>query len=99
MLMCRRKKNCIKLEPGTSPPNPESAEKIKYKCTKCSFRNTYTVVKEHQVRQHSDCSYMCNYTMCTYLFTTVNGIKKHLLKSHSENNPFMCEFGEKVFYF
>ena len=89
----------IKLEPGTSPPNPESAEKIKYKCTKCSFRNTYAVVKEHQHMEHSDCGYMCDYTLCTYLFTTVNGLRKHLLKSHGKKNPFVCEICEKIFYF
>ena len=89
---------CVKLEPGTSPPDEKIARKLKYKCSKCSYKNYFQEVKQHQRTVHSECEYMCDYLLCTYLFTTPNGLRKHMLKSHDEPNPFVCEICEQIFF-
>ena len=90
--------NCVKLEPGTSPPDEKNARNQKYKCNKCPFRNYYAEVKQHQKDVHSECEFMCDYILCTYVFTTAQGLRKHMLKSHGEKNPFVCEICEQIFY-
>ena len=85
----------VKMEPGTSPPIVGSQQK--YKCSKCNYRNVYDKVKQHQRMLHMDCEFMCDYTLCTYLFTTPNGLRKHMSKNHSQNNPFVCEICEQIF--
>ena len=85
----------VKMEPGTSPPIAGSQQK--YKCSKCNYRNVYDEVKQHQRMLHMDCEFMCDYTLCTYLFTTPNGLRKHMSKNHGQNNPFVCEISEQIF--
>ena len=85
----------VKMEPGTSPPIAGSQQK--YKCSKCNYRNVYDEVKQHQRMLHTDCKFMCDYTLCTYLFTTANGLRKHMSKNHGQHNPFICEICEQIF--
>ena len=85
----------VKMEPGTSPPIAGSQQK--YKCSKCNYRNVYDEVKQHPRMLHMDCEFMCDYTLCTYLFTTPNGLRKHMSKNHGQNNPFVCEICEQIF--
>ena len=69
----------VKMEPGTSPPILGSQQK--YKCSKCNYKNVYEEVKQHQRMLHTDCEFMCDYTLCTNLFTTANGFRKHMFKN------------------
>ena len=85
----------VKMEPETSPPIVGSQQK--YKCSKCNYRNVYDKVKQHQTTLHTDCEFMCDNTLCTYLFTTANGLRKHMSKNHGQNNPFVCEICEQIF--
>ena len=85
----------VKMEPGTSPPILGSQQK--YKCSKCNYRNVYDEVKQHQRTLHTDCEFMCDYTLCTYLFTTANGLRKHMFKNHGQTNPFVVKFVSKYF--
>ena len=85
-------KTVVKMEPGTSPPIAGSQQK--YKCSKCNYRNVYDEVKQHQRMLHTDCEFMCNYTLYTYLFTTANGLRKHMSKKH-EKPPFKCGYRAK----
>ena len=85
----------VKMEPGTSPPILGSQQK--YKCSKCNYRNVYDEVKQHQRTLRTECEFMCDYTLCTYLFTTANGLRKHMFKNHRQTNPFVCEICEQIF--
>ena len=85
----------VKMEPETSPPIAGSQQKYRY--SKCNYRNVYDKVKQHRRMLHMDCKFMCDYTLCTYLFTTANGLRKHMSKNHGQNNPFVCEICEQIF--
>ena len=85
----------VKMEPGTLTPIVGSQQK--YKCSKCNYRNVYDEVKQHQRMLHTDCEFMCDYTLCTYLFTTANGLRKHMSKNHGQHNPFICEICGQIF--
>ena len=88
----------IKAEPGLSPfgDDDKSCNK-KLKCSKCSFKNNYEEVKQHQTAVHTDCEYMCDYSLCTFLFAKPSGLRKHLLKLHDEPDPYVCEICENMF--
>ena len=55
-------------------------------------------MKQHQRMLHTDCEFMCDYTLCTYLFTTANELRKHMSKNHGQHNPFVCEICEQIFF-
>ena len=88
-------KTVVKMESGTSLPILGSQQK--YKCSKCNYRNVYDEVKQHQRMLHMDCEFMCDYTLCTYLFTTANGLRKHMFKNHGQNNLFVWEICVQIF--
>ena len=85
----------VKIEPGTLPPILGSQQR--YKCSKCNYKNYYNEVKQHQRMLHTDCKFMCDYILCTYLFTTANGLRKHMFKNHGQTNAFVCEICEQIF--
>lgn len=67
-----------------------------YGCDKCGKQFTTPIHLKHHKQVHETAKkYQCS--LCSTMFTSLSGLKKHMLRYHSEQRPHACESCGKSF--